>query len=264
MFADTRYIQKQRPAAVALIVILKSFALTSKTECLTGKSRQTNIEFGNFLLVDLRNIARNSESVGEIRLIRCLCMFVPFADKYRFDTIFAKSPVKSHTNAADTRKQVNRSVFCTHRSLHALSISSAQTVKFFFISLPQYLKISHPSSFRRLFTSQSRCMFLSIFGIQKSWFFLKSCFLLSQSYPCQNSLSQKTAIFFDMNTMSGFPNTFREFFRYRKPRRQSSFRKRTSMAVSLHLIRLILYDTVLGSLLITVLPFSLFRYQTLY
>lgn len=83
-------------------------------------------------------------------------------------------------------------------------------------------------------------IFLSILGIQKSrWLFISSCFT-SQLYPCQNSLSQKTATFFPTKTMSGFPKTVFTFFLYLSPRDHSSFRRATSIAESLFFTRLIL------------------------
>ena len=73
------------------------------------------------------------------------------------------------------------------------------------ISCPQNLSTVHPCSCRRVVTSRSRCIFRSILGIQKSRLLFISFWAFAQSYPCQKSPSQKTAIFLAINAMSGFP-----------------------------------------------------------
>ena len=128
----------------------------------------------------------------------------------------------------------------SHLSLKALSIWSAQAEQFFFISLPQNLNTSHPCSSRACVTSISLSIVRSILGIQNSCLDLISYFLFSQSNPCQNSLSQKTAIFFPIKAISGFPKIVFTFFLYLSPRDHNSFRRATSIAESLFFTRLIL------------------------
>ncbi len=99
------------------------------------------------------------------------------------------------------------------RLFSASQIMSAHPERSFVICFPQNLITIQPSRIRILFTSSSRSMLRSIFGIQYSRRVPIRSFACSQSYPCQNSLSQKTATFFPMNAMSGWPIILLQFLR---------------------------------------------------
>lgn len=88
---------------------------------------------------------------------------------------------------------------------------------FFKISFPQKRITFHPLLSRYSFTSASRRMLFSIFLCQKSALVLCSCFLVSQFFPCQNSLSAKTAILYFLMAISGLPSISVTFFLNRIP-----------------------------------------------
>ena len=91
-----------------------------------------------------------------------------------------------------------------------------------------------PRKSSSLLTSSSRSMFLAIFFTQKSPLFPhSSCgFNTSQSLPWKNSLSQNTAILYFVRTISGFPGSSAQFFRYPYPCCLKTFRRASSIFVS--------------------------------
>ena len=80
----------------------------------------------------------------------------------------------------------------------------------FLISSPQNRITVHPSNNNLLFTSSSLSLFLDILLIQNLLLLLFSYldFKTSQSFPWKNSPSQKIAILYFVNTISGFPGNF--------------------------------------------------------
>lgn len=80
------------------------------------------------------------------------------------------------------------------------------------MSFSQNLRTVRPCSFSFSLTvlslSKLRCNFL----IQNSLFVLGIYFPSCKYFPCQNSLSQKIAIFLDLKHKSGFPITSLQFF----------------------------------------------------
>lgn len=124
------------------------------------------------------------------------------------------------------------------------------------MSFPQNRKTIQPCFFNSALTSLSRSMLRSIFGIQNSWCDLKSCFLFSQLYPCQNSLSQNTAIFLLIKTISGFPQIELTFFRYRNPLDQSSLISIISIFEPLFLTAFIFFVICSGVFLLNIITLN--------
>ena len=131
------------------------------------------------------------------------------------------------------------------------SMAATHSSACFNISFPQKWITAHPMSRSALSTALSLAMFRSIFFIQYSLFSPRRCFLCSQSYPWKNSLSQKMAILYFLNTMSGVPGSDLSFLRYLCPLCQRAFLKAISIAVSLPLIRLmalLLFSGAIGAM----------------
>src|ERR1035438_5866942 len=92
--------------------------------------------------------------------------------------------------------------------------SPAQPSRLFFISCSQKRITVQPCLISICVTSISRCIFLSIFGIQYALFVASFFFFCSQSYPCQKSPSTNTAILYFVNMISGLPINFFEYILY--------------------------------------------------
>ena len=96
-------------------------------------------------------------------------------------------------------------------------IFSTQATRSFCISSPQKRRTFQLLASRVAFTEVSLSMLVSIFLCQNSSLDLWSCFLVSQSLPCQNSPSQKMATLWRRKTMSGLPVRSPTLVSKRKP-----------------------------------------------
>lgn len=230
------HVEEQGSAGHALVIIVESLLPAGDGECLTGETSETDVESGDVPLVYLGYIAVDLVGGVEVRSVCLLGVGVPFAGEHGLDPASERS-VESHADPAYPREQVYGSELGCHLPFTASSILSAQSERFFLISFPQNLRTIQSWSANIWFTSKSLWILRSILFIQNSLLVLMVSLRFSQSYPCQNSLSQNTATFFPMNAMSGLPGTVFTFLRYLSPRDQSSFLSITSIFVSLQRIR---------------------------
>ena len=100
ILANASNIHEERSSAHAFIVVLKTHALSRKTECLTRESGEADVKLRNIFLLNFCYIPCDCEIIIKISFICFLRVFIPFAYKYRINFV-TESSFKSEPDSSD-------------------------------------------------------------------------------------------------------------------------------------------------------------------
>ena len=97
--ADSDNIEEEGSARHAFVIVIEPLLPARDGECLTGEAGEADVEVGNVLLINFRDVAVDFGRSVEVGFVSLLSVLIPFAGEDRLDLV-AEGFVESHADSA--------------------------------------------------------------------------------------------------------------------------------------------------------------------